>query len=428
MALPEAAADHYRQQQAIAMVAATTIDGLWLGVGDDFDAGWARIESNVLQVLTAAQTAAARTSTAYMQNVLYETGQVDLPVGALVPAAFAGTASDGRTLDTLMYGTVTTAKTAVAAGTPPESALAQARGWLSMTVLTQVADAGREAVSANMAQRPAVTGWVRMLNPPSCKRCVILAGKWFRWNEGFQRHPRCDCRHIPASEQIAGDLTSDPYAYFDSLTREQQDATFGFNDARAIRDGGDIYRVVNVRQRGLATARSARIYGTPSRLTIDDIYRTAGTRSRAIAAMLEEGYVTGPRVAGGNLIGNANTDAKIIAAGPGRGTYRINGRDYETARSRRYRATMTGQRDRLDRATMTAAERRIYDAAYRSDWANRGYWPGSVGANSADRGIKLTPITAEQRVLIELELQGQLDDLPNQPQQVRELARRLGLT
>lgn len=427
MALPQAAADHYLQQQAIAVLAANTILAAWRRMGEDFDAGWALIQSDVLAILEAAQLAAARSAQPYLESVLYETGQVDLPVGIIQPRAFAGTASDGRPLDTLMYGAVTTAKTAVDAGLDADSALARASGWLSMTVLTQVADAGREAVSAGMASRPAVSGWVRMLNPPSCPRCVILAGKWFRWNEGFSRHPRCDCRHIPSSEQVAGDFTTDPYEAFKNLTREQQDKEFGANDARAIRDGGDIYRIVNVRNRGLATARGARLYGTPSRMTIDDIYRAAGTRTRAIAAMAEQGFITGPQVAGGNIIGNLNTDARILAAGPGRGTYRIGGVDYETARSRKYRAAMTGQRDPLDRATMTAAERRIFDAAYRVDWANRGYWPASVGANAADRGLSLSPITADQRELIAMELQAQLQGLAQQPNQVRELARRLGL-
>jgi hypothetical protein len=121
-----------------------------------------------------------------------------------------------------------------------------------------------------------------MLNPPSCNRCVVLAGKWFRWNQGFQRHPRCDCRHIPSTENISGDITTDPYAYFKSLTAEQQTATFGRIEARAINDGADIYRVVNISQRGMPTAGSKQAikYGTPRKMTVDQIYRTAGTRTR----------------------------------------------------------------------------------------------------------------------------------------------------
>ncbi len=96
-----------------------------------------------------------------------------------------------------------------------------------------------------------------MLNPPSCSRCIILAGRWYRWNEGFRRHPRCDCQHIPASESVAGDMRVDPYETFRSMTLEEQERTFGRSQARAIRDGADIYRVVNINQRGLATAKGA---------------------------------------------------------------------------------------------------------------------------------------------------------------------------
>src|SRR5690348_18342012 len=40
-----------------------------------------------------------------------------------------------------------------------------------------------------------------LLNPPSCQRCAILAGRWYRWSQGFLRHPRCDCVNLPAERQ-----------------------------------------------------------------------------------------------------------------------------------------------------------------------------------------------------------------------------------
>ena len=60
-------------------------------------------------------------------------------------------------------------------------------------------------------------GYVRMLNPPSC-RCSVLAGRFYRWNNGFLRHPKCDCVHVqtPATARAAETegLVHDPYEYF----------------------------------------------------------------------------------------------------------------------------------------------------------------------------------------------------------------------
>lgn len=405
MRTPRAATDHYRTQQGIGALAASTTQALWQQMGEDFDTTWRRIEPRLLDVVTTAQVAAARTSIDYLSAVLYETGQVDLPAGDIQPARFAGTAADGRSLDSLLFGAVTTAKTAVDAGQTIEDALTRGGRWLTMSVLTTVADANREAVHAGIGSRPAVSGWVRMLTPPSCKRCIILAGKWFRWNEGFKRHPRCDCRHIPSSEQLAGDFTTDPYEAFRGMPKEQQEKVFGRIEARAIRDGADIYRVVNISERGLGTARAARLYGTPSRVTVDDIYRVAGTRTNAIRLMTENGYITGPQVVGGNLGGSLEGFGQF-----GRGGTRV-GASKTVENARR-----SGARDRLDRYTMTAAERRLYDAYLMRQTVLKGRNPWIRG-----------PLTSADIALADRIYAKQVAAIADGPRQVSELAQLLGI-
>ena len=338
-----------------------------------------------------------RKSLGYVEGVLEETGQAAAPTGVLVPARFLATAPDGRDVGTLLDQPAIRARSAIRDGATVDSALAEAENLLTAMSLTVMADTRREVYQADIGQRPTLTGYVRMLNPPSCERCVILAGKWFRWNEGFRRHPRCDCQHIPSSENVGGDLRTDPYEYFNSLSEKAQDRLFGGSEARAIRDGGDIYRVTNTRMRGLGTASSARRYGTPSRFTVDDIYRMAGTRTRAIEMMRAEGYIRDRGQVAIAMSPGVRTDAQILAAGRGQGTYRIGGRTVTTARAQRYDAAATGARNPLDRATMTAAERRLYDSAYRLQYARtNGFVPRSIGANSADvasgaRGVVATP-------------------------------------
>lgn len=348
-------------------------------------------------MLAAGRSAAASTAAGYLDEVLAETRQTAPAVSSVAPAAFLSTAPDGRSIETLYDEPIIWTKTAVKEGLTVDAALARTASALTALTLTVLADTRRAVYGADIIQRPALTGYVRMLNPPSCERCVLLAGKWFRWNQGFLRHPRCDCQHIPAAEDLADDLRTDPVEYFNSLAPAQQERLFGRSGARAIRDGADIYRVGNIRMRGLATAKGHLRYGTPSRLTVDDIYRTAGTRTRAIAMLEQEGYILPRGQVAVRFAPGVRTDAQVIAAGRGRGTVTIGGRTVTTARASRYDAAVTGVRDPLNRATMTSAERRLYDASYRLQYARRnGVVPRSVGLNSADvasgaRGITATP-------------------------------------
>jgi hypothetical protein len=162
-------------------------------------------------------------------------------------------------------------------------ALRVGRHSLDRITVTQVQDAGRVAAGVSIAARPEVTGYVRMLNPPSCSRCILLAGKHYRWNTGFRRHPRCDCRHVPvtAGSRDAPAPVSvqaqDPNAYFKSLSPQQQDTIFTKAGAQALRDGADMSQVVNART-GMSTAAG---YGYKVTSQGTSRFALAGQRLRA---------------------------------------------------------------------------------------------------------------------------------------------------
>lgn len=426
MALPQTAIDHYRQQQQIAIRTARDVQNLWRGMPENFDLGWTEIGAEVFTTVIAGQLAASSTGLAYVDAVLAEQG-IAAPADVQVnPARFQGGTRDGRPLESLLHGAVYNAKTAMRDGGTTATALAGAATWLEGVVLDVVRDANRQAVAAGYTARPAVGGWVRMLNPPSCKFCIVLAGKFFRWNQGFQSHPDCDCRHIPTAEAAAGDLTIDPYAYFRSLEEKQQDRLFGRNDAQAIRDGADIYRVVNIRSRGLADDAlknsagrnrgwQARRWGTPSKMTIDDIYSAARSRAHAIELMGENGFIVGDQVAGGSLIGNQPSAFGDLAAGAlGRGGAR------RGATSAYRKAVRSGVRDPLEPATQTAAERRLHSAYLKKQAVDRGSNPYAI--NSLRN--PLTPAIREQ---VERQYQLELQKLDGGPEQLRILARLLGI-
>lgn len=426
----QAASEQYRIQQGISTTTAAAVSQLWRRMGDDFDESWSRIRPEMLSMVELGRRAAAVNAVGYTAAVLAETNQVDDAVGALSVDRFLSSAPDGRSVAGLLDEAVVGAKVAVGRGATSDEALAQSGRWLSMASLTLMADTRREVYAADIGQRPRLNGYVRMLNPPSCSRCIILAGKWFRWNEGFLRHPRCDCQHIPGAENVVGDERTDPYLMFRSMSAEQQERTFGRIEARAIRDGADIFRVVNINQRGLATARGARIYGTPSRLTVDDIYRRAGTRTNAIRMMREEGYILDRGQVLPELSPGARTDAQVLAAGRGRGTVTIGGTTVTTARASRFDAASTGVRDPLNRATMTAAERDLFDAHYRLQYARRtGNVPRGVGLSSADVNAASIPATPARIAELERALARQVARLGERgtPESVRRLARALGL-
>lgn len=428
--LPEAASEQYAAQQAITGVTIASLNRLWTQMGDDFDESWKRIRGRAIAVIEAGRRAAVATALPYTGNVLAELGLPGPAEGLLDPEAFLSSAPDGRAVSGLLDIAPSKAKVAVAEGFNPGPALASAGQWLSAASLTLMADTRREVYGADIIQRPTVEGYVRMLNPPSCSRCIVLAGKFFRWNTGFQRHPRCDCINVPANENVAGDMTTDPYEAFKAMSEKEQADTFGKINARAIRDGADIYRVVNLSNRGLGTAKAGRVYGTPTRVTIDDIYRTAGTRTNAIRMMRENGYIRDGGQTVAPLAPGVRSDAQIVAAGRGRGAVTLNGARVTTGRSARFDAAQTGVRNPLNRSTMTAAERRLYDANYRLEYAIRtGRVPATVGGNTASRGTVEAIASPEEIAALRKRLDEQVATLSrgNTPESVRRVARVLGL-
>lgn len=257
--LPRASVKHYKAIQRLEVATRAQVRRAWRLMTPEFDQSWQRVERQLLGILAAAQATAAQAGSDYVGQVLAETDQASPAVGDVVPTSLAAVASDGRPLDSLLYGGVTRAKDAMATGVTTTEALESGRNYLDMAVLTQVADAARVASGVSIAAREDAIGYVRMLNPPSCGRCAVQAGRWFRYNAGFQRHPRCDCVHVPARSQQwaeAEGLIASPEDYFDGLSRAEQDHHFTKAGADAIRDGADIGQVVNARRgaRGLTPA------------------------------------------------------------------------------------------------------------------------------------------------------------------------------
>lgn len=231
----------------------------------------------LLPALTLLQGFAARDGAAGVGAMLAEQN-IDAPEEDLVNTQIlAGVASDGRPLGSLLEQ-------------------AETEAALTLMAVTQIADAGRVAAGLSIASRQNV-GWTRMVNTPCCPRCALLAGKFYRWNTGFKRHPRCLCRHIPTQEDVAGDVRTDPKALFDSgqvtgVTKAEQ---------AALDAGGDFSRIFNARRgryvdeaghRMTRDATTRRGTGIKIRPTPEEIYRQAGEdQAAAVRSLKKFGYI-----------------------------------------------------------------------------------------------------------------------------------------
>lgn len=285
--LPAATADLHAAQRRRIAATLLLVEREWSGIGDDFDAGWPRVGPRLTAALAMAQVGAARDGAAAVPAALAQAGYPVEPVAQVRPGRFAGLASDGRPLSSLLYGSVVKAR-AANVGSLAER-LAVGSLFLRTVTQVQVADAGRAASQVAVAATPGA-GWVRYVNPPCCQDCAVLAGKWFAHNEGFKRHPGCDCVHRAAHED------EPPGQYVQDVPAEQiRDLTEG--QRQALAEGSDLGRVVNA-YRGAVPGRRARMTttselstGRAARLTPDGILARSTSREESIALLRQYGYL-----------------------------------------------------------------------------------------------------------------------------------------
>lgn len=297
MSLPDVAVQHYREQQRLTLKVLAFAREVWgRRPPADFDAWFARNGDELLAIVVDAQLRAVKGADLYVGDTLVELGTPVSPDVVINPEAMAGVASDGRPLDSLMFGAVVNASERVE-DRGRSAAWESGFNWLAVVLQTQLADIARSASQLAIASRKNV-GYVRMLNPPSCSRCVILAGRFYRSSSAFRRHPGCDCRHIASLEDNSEDIRTDPQKYFNSLTEAEQNRAFTRSGAEAIRLGADVGQVVNVR-RGATGLDSAA--GSTGRLQRQDVYgrslltSTEGVTKRGVAGKVIRARGRDPR-------------------------------------------------------------------------------------------------------------------------------------
>lgn len=152
---------------------------------------------------------------------------------------------------------------------------------------TVLADTSRTAKLVQATARPG-TAMIRVVRPPCCARCAILAGK-VGVNVGFRRHPNCDCDAVAFAnyrkrhnDPTLKNYMFDVHDYFNTLDEDQQNKIFTKAGAQAIRDGADPAQVVNAR-RGMLKASE--------KSSTRAVYTDEGTTKRGWASMyLRQSY------------------------------------------------------------------------------------------------------------------------------------------
>lgn len=277
---------------------------------------WINQGAAASQILSSGKVGAATGSTEFVSEAMRQQGVRPEPAGRLVASRFGLLATDGRPIGTALYTPVVRASIAMSRGATPTEAKRSGLGALQMVARTEVADAGRQGVSAAMVADRTVACYFREVGPKACGRCAILAGKVFYTMDGasFLRHPSCQCTAVPGSEKAAREKKNpngfNPEGYFKSLTSSQQDRLFTKSGAEAIRSGADMNQVVNSRlgmgrlgsgtkwtttagtsKRSLYRSVTERGRSGAPRLTTDAIYKVSSTREEAVRRLIDNGYI-----------------------------------------------------------------------------------------------------------------------------------------
>lgn len=150
-----------------------------------------------------------------------------------------------------------------------------------------IQDAGRAAEEVAVAVREDI-GHVRYLDPPSCSRCTVLAGRVYRYSTGFLRHPGCDCVMIPTT--LANrEFVRDPV----DLARRGLVTGLSKADRAAILEhDADFNHVVNVRAKSAGLQEAGRVLARNGKMTPEGIFRAAGDdREAAVEMLANNGYI-----------------------------------------------------------------------------------------------------------------------------------------
>lgn len=238
---------HYTQQQTATRQLATVAQLAWEQMpADDLRAQyeyWAQASPRVADRIAATQYENATRAAEYVGTAALVQGASNVDAPVVRPLAFLSPTDD--VVEWLQAPMHHLAR-ATLLGAPATVAKRAALSTLVRVASTLAQDAGREATGVGVAAHPELGGYYRRLQAPTCDRCAILAGRFYEWNEGFQRHPRCDCEHVPAAEKY----DNGGYDVLDGIRNGEVTGLSQADYKAIVEEGADPSQVINARRPG----------------------------------------------------------------------------------------------------------------------------------------------------------------------------------
>lgn len=207
------------------------------------------------------------------------------------PDQWVGVNGDGYNTLNIMAETIVEGKRQIKLGFPVDVALHRIEIGMLTRARTILTDTQWSASMLTAKGRYAYARPVRVLNPPSCGRCVILAGT----DNTSLRHPNCDCT-MAWSNDMPKDAYADPISYLDDLRDEGREGELrrvlgSRANVRAYIDGADVSQLVNAYRRKGSVMSMTPLYARNIKYRRIK-YTLEGTTKRGSASyrMIKAGY------------------------------------------------------------------------------------------------------------------------------------------
>lgn len=256
---------------------------------DDFNQAYADTYAPVLSVLDSAQQDVADYMAETTPDVMQSLGSRSLGSSefSFNTSELVGWAGNGQATFDNLWSSILLGKQSIANGNSLSMAFSAIENSLALRARTILADTARTSSMMSAKSHSFTSHYVRMLTPPSCGRCAILAGIP-SGKKAFERHPHCDCVAAWSDDESAlATHYADATDYLNSLNVDDLAKTLGSQaNAQAWNDGADLNQLINAYRKS-GSVRAAQLYGRNIK------YATEGTTKRgwAYSRMKQAGYV-----------------------------------------------------------------------------------------------------------------------------------------
>lgn len=270
----------YFQQQATVRSTAISAQSVWRSMPDgSLATKWDWFDSVVpalTDLVALGQFTNAARAEAYVVQSAALQGSAASDIPDLLPVAFLSATTD---VEEWVTGAMARTSGLIVDGAPEIAAKTSGLATLLRVLGTLPADSGREAVGAGIAVHPGLHGYFRHLRTPSCSRCAVLAGAFYKWSTGFKRHPLCDCVHVPAAEDYDD-------GGFDAAEAVKAGNVTGLSkaDTQAILDGADPSQVINIHRKA-GGVQTTELFGRKVQTT------SVGTTKRSLYGSRQTDFV-----------------------------------------------------------------------------------------------------------------------------------------